>query len=111
MTCSWAAPCSAISTPSERASSDMSCMERTIARRSSSIGVVVAAEHLEQLVRADAPAGHARAQLPQLRLQQRMQAPHREIAHVHARRRMPDAARSGRGGIRALVGGSALGGF
>ena len=47
--------------------------------------VVVAAEHLEQFVRADPPAGHTRAQLPQLRLQQRMQAPHREIAHVHAR--------------------------
>ena len=48
-------------------------------------GVVVAAEHLEQLVRADARAGHAGAQLPQLCLQQRMQTPHREIADVHAR--------------------------
>ena len=73
--------------------------------------VVVTAEHFEQFVRADAPARHARAQFPQLRLQQRMQAPHREIAHVQATAGCRNGARSGRGGIRALVGGGALGRF
>ena len=48
-------------------------------------GVVVAAEHFQELVRAHAPTRHARAQLPQLTLQQRMQAPHGKIADVDAR--------------------------
>ena len=59
----------------------------------------------EQLVRADAPAGHSRTKLPKLRLEQRVQTSHRQVAQVLARARGRDA------GTRAIGCGGTLGRF
>jgi hypothetical protein len=64
--------------------------------------IVVAAQHLEHLERADASPGHPCAQLPQLRLEQRVQSPHGVVFQTNAGCRGNDGAVSR--GIRTGIG-------